>query len=87
MKKIVILAALFMAAFCVNAQTVKVDKNGNYVAVKVSYDSAGTGAKKTGKTYTDSKGNVYPVMISKNGKLFVIRISKAGNKYNQYLKL
>jgi len=68
-----------------NAQTVKQDAKGNYIAVKSVHDS--TGAKQTGKTYTDAKGIVYPVMISKNGKLFVTRISKTGNKYNQYLKL
>ena len=76
------LVALF-SAFSGNAQNVKQDKNGNYYAVKMAKDST---AKQTGKTFTDAAGKTYPVMVSKNGKLFVIRISKAGNKYNYYLK-
>lgn len=87
MKKIILLAALFLAFTVLKAQTVKVDASGNYIAVKALKDSTGTAAKPTGKTFTDTKGNTYPVMISKNGKLFVVRISKTGNKYNQYLKL
>lgn len=75
---------LMVLAIGANAQNVKQDANGNYVAVKAT-DS--TGAKPTGKTYTDAKGNTYPVMISKNGKLFVVRTSKTGKKYNQYLKV
>ena len=85
MKKLSIILALFIASFYVNGQNVKQDASGNYIAVKTPKDS--TSAKATGKTYTDTKGNVYPVMISKNGKLFIVRISKTGNKYNQYLKL
>jgi hypothetical protein len=91
MQKLIISLALFftLMALCLatSAQTVKQDAAGNYIAVKATRDSTGTSAKPTGKTYTDTKGNVYPVMISKNGKLFVIRTSKTGNKYNQYLKL
>ena len=80
-----ILVALFSFTFETSAQTVKVDAQGNYVAVKATRDS--TSAKQTGKTYTDSKGIVYPVYVSKNGKLFVRRISAKGNAYNYYLKL
>lgn len=79
---------MFLALyFGASSQTVKQDANGNYIAVKAANDTTNTGGKATGKTYTDAKGNVYPVMISKNGKLFVIRTSKAGNQYKQYLKL
>lgn len=85
MKKLVFSLMFLALYFGASSQTVKQDKNGNYIAVKAAKDS--TSAKPTGKTYTDTKGNVYPVMISKNGKLFVIRTSKAGNTYNQYLKL
>jgi hypothetical protein len=86
MKRLLIIFAFMLGALGANSQTtIKQDAAGNYVAVKDT--NAVTSAKPTGKTYTDTKGNVYPVMISKNGKLFVIRISKTGNKYNQYLKL
>lgn len=67
-----------------NSQNVKQTADGNYVAISGNNT---TEAKDTGKTYTDAKGNKYPVYISKNGKLFVIRTSAKGNKYNQYLKL
>ena len=87
MKKLLLILTIICASFCASSQNIKQDAQGNYVAVKAPHDSAGTSAKPTGKTYTDTKGNTYPVMISKNGKLFVIRISKTGNKYNQYLKL
>lgn len=44
-------------------------------------------AKATGKTFTDTKGNVYPVYESNKGKLFYLRTSKAGKEYKVYLKL
>lgn len=86
MKKILLTLSLIIGATCCHAQTsIKTDASGNYISVKDT--SIVTSAQPTGKTFTDSKGNIYPVMISKNGKLFVIRTSKTGNKYNQYLKL
>jgi hypothetical protein len=85
MKKLIVSLMFLALYFGASSQTVKQDASGNYIAVKAANDS--TGGKDTGKTYTDTKGNVYPVMISKKGKLFIVRISKAGNRYNQYLKL
>jgi len=84
MKKIICIVGMLLAACVSYSQNVKVDANGNYTAIKNV--SAPSGGKPTGKTYTDTKGIVYPVMISKNGKLFIVRTSKSGNKYNQYLK-
>ena len=38
--------------------------------------------------YTDSKGVTYPVYISKNNKLFIIKTSKkTGKNYNYYLNV
>lgn len=85
MKQLLLFAGFIIASFTLHSQTVRKDANGNYVAVKSLADSSS--AKSTGQTYTDSKGNVYPVMISKNGKLFVVRTSKSGTRYNSYLKL
>lgn len=87
MKKTLLILTIICASFCAYSQNVVKDSQGNFTQVKATRDSTGTQAKATGKTFTDSKGNIYPVMISKNGKLFVVRISKTGNKYNQYLKL
>ena len=77
-------AIAIFAVLAGSAQNVKVTQAGNYVALTTVKDS--TSAKQTDQTFTDTKGNVYPVMVSKNGKLFVIRTSKTGNKYNYYLK-
>ena len=78
-----VLVAIF-SALSGNAQNVKQDSNGNYSAIGRVKDS--TSATNSGKLYTDAKGNVYPVMISKNGKLFIVRISRSGLRYNYYLK-
>lgn len=44
-------------------------------------------ATKTGDVFKTKAGEVYPVYISAQGKLFVVRQSKAtGNYYKQYLK-
>ena len=86
MKKLILTFAviLFSTVFA-SAQKVTTDANGNYVAVKREFVKEK--AKETGKTFTDTKGNVYPVFESSNGKLFVIRTSKAGNEYRMYLKI
>lgn len=86
MKYLLLITIIFLAAITSHSQTtIKQDAQGNYIAIRDTTTT--TSAKPTGNTFTDSKGNVYPVMISKNGKLFVVRTSKTGNKYNQYLKL
>lgn len=86
MKKLIVtIAVALLSIVTVNAQKVTTDASGNYVTVKT--DRVKAEAKETGKTFTDSKGVVYPVMISANGKLFVIKTSKnTGNEYRMYLK-
>ncbi len=85
MKRILIITAILGLSFGLKAQTVTKDAQGNYIAVKALETTEK--AKDTGKTFTDTKGNVYPVYVSKNGKLFVIRTSKTGTQYKQYLKI
>lgn len=85
MKKIIIALMLIAAATAAHSQNVTRDSKGNYIATAARKDTAA--ATNTGKTYTDTKGNSYPVYVSAKGKLFVYRISKTGNKYKQYLKL
>jgi len=80
---------LFTMGFVIvsNAQSIKQDASGNYYAVKVSKDSTGS-YRDTGKTYTDGKGNKWPVYESKAGRIFIVRVSaRSGNTYRQYLKL
>ena len=85
-KALTLLTVILSLNFGLNAQTVQKTKEGNYIAVKAAETTEK--AKDTGKTFTDTKGNVYPVFISAKGKLFVIRISKnTGKEYKQYLKV
>lgn len=86
MKKLLLILTLIAACLTTYSQNTVKNKDGNYSAIKTTTTGT-TGAKPTGKTYTDSKGVIYPVLISKNGKLFIIRTSKAGNKYNFYLQV
>jgi hypothetical protein len=81
------LVALFSFTFDTSAQTVKQDAAGNYVQISAAKDTTTASYKDTGKTFTNSKGETFPVMISTRGKLFIIRTSKNGNQYRQYLKL
>ena len=85
MKKAILV--LIVSLFCagLNAQTIKKTAEGNYIQQKRTTDSIG--GKVIGSTFTTSKGDVYPIYLSVNGKAFVIRTSKTGNKYKQYLKL
>lgn len=91
MKQKLNLIAFFMCIFlmgyvtAINAQSVKQDAAGNYYAVKAIKDSSGS-YRDTGKTFTDSKGIEWPLYESKNGKLFIVRVSsRSGNTYRQYI--
>lgn len=69
----------------VKTNNVEITKDGNYVAL-TSTKTLFTDTI-TGKTYTDTKGVVYPVYKSKNEKLYVWKTSKkSGNMYKFYLK-
>jgi hypothetical protein len=85
MKKTLILCTLFVLSFTSFSQSIKRDASGNYVQIKDT--TRGQKATLTGNTFTTSKGDVYPVFVSVNGKLFIVRTSKNGNQYKQYLKI
>lgn len=87
MKKLLLSVALFVAFIATsNAQTtVKKDSAGNYVAVKNAIEELKS--IETGQTFTDTKGNVYRVLKSVNGKLYYNKTSlKTGNVYRVYIK-
>ena len=85
MKKVLTILAILFAT-TTHAQTkVKVDQNGNLVKVEQTKEK--TPDKETGQTYTDNKGQEYKVYKSVNDKLYIIRTSKNGNEYKQYLKV
>lgn len=72
---------LFMLVITTNiVGQVKIDKAGNYYAAKAAnVDTI------TGKTFTDSKGNTYPVFKSARNAVYIWRTSKKGKNYKQYL--
>ena len=72
-----ILFIILMYTAPAHAQMVQ-DAQGNYTMIIAQ-------AQSTGKTFTDAKGNIYPVMQSIKGKLFIVRTSKTGKVYKQYL--
>jgi hypothetical protein len=85
MKKVTIVLGLILASAIAFSQPRLVkNNNGDYVmqkAVRTNDDSL------TGKKVISTDGNEYPIYVSKNGKYYIKRISKAGNEYKQYLKL
>ena len=80
---IIILAIALCFTDSLWAQNARVTSSGNYVAVKADPKVQ----EATNKTFTDDKGNVFPLYESKNGKLYYIKTSKAGKEYKAYLKL
>lgn len=59
--------------------------NGNFVPATITAKVKSADST-TGKTFTTASG-VYPVYQSARGKLYILRTSKNGNVYKQYLKL
>jgi len=65
---------------------VKKDADGLYKSVSRPDTTIGYSA--TNEHFIDSKGVKYPVFKTKEGKYFVLRISKkTGKQYREYLKL
>lgn len=87
MKKIII-AVIMLFSLNVGVQAQNVVKSGNNFT-QVSNNKGGKSSGKETKTkytYTDSKGNVYPIYLSSTGKAFIKKVSKKTSKeYRQYL--
>lgn len=61
--------------------------NNNYSAAKTPSNRVKSEPKKTDYTWTDRKGNVYPIYITDSGSCFTIRTSATtGKEYRSYLK-
>ena len=84
MKKLFIAAMMLLSLnMGINAQSVQ--RQGNNFT-QVSNPKTSGKETKTEFTYTDSKGNIYPVYLSASGKAFIKRISKkTGKEYKQYV--
>ena len=75
---------LFCIFTTVNAQNY-IQKGTTFIQNK-STSKQKSSAIKTKYTWQDSKGNTYPIYLSKNGKAFVKMISKkTGKEYHKYL--
>lgn len=82
MKKIIVLLVVMIATMfvCANAQEVKRDGD-NFTVEKVLHQSSDVQTK---YTFT-VKDVVYPIWITKNGRCYIVRTSKNGKQYKQYL--
>lgn len=81
-KKLFIVMMMLMSITYTNAEIIKEGKTYSQVTNKKSK----TPDKDSGFTYKDTKGNIYPIMISKSGACYIVRISKkSGKPYKQYL--
>lgn len=84
MKKLLLIASLFIVT-AGHAQTrVTKDAQGNY---QVAAKRDTTAGKPTGQTITDRDGAKHPVFVSSRGKLYWLRTSKNGNMYKAYIKI
>ena len=84
MKKLFITAMMLLSLSMVS-QAQSVQRQGNNFTQVSTQKSSGKETK-TQFTYTDSKGNVYPVYLSSTGKAFIKKISKkTGKEYKQYV--
>ncbi len=85
MKTLILIFVLLTGFKSYAQQKVVKDKDGNYRTEKVIHKA--DSAKATGSYFVTSKGDKYPVLRSKAGKLFYERTSsKTGKKYKVYIK-
>lgn len=84
-KKALILV-LFVLLGGMPAHGQEVIRKGNTFEQISSKQKKFAGAIKTKYTYKDANGVIYPIYISRNNKVFVIKINKKGKQYPYYLK-
>ena len=81
MKKFIIISFVILLGIIANAQVLK---EGN--TFKSNKEKTEVVEQKTSYEYEDSKGNKYPIYVSKRGSLYVIKTSKrTGKEYKYYL--
>ena len=84
MKKLFLSIVLAMMAGTIFPQEVK--REGTTFVEVASTKVNLTNATKTKYTYKAKDGKEYPIYLSKNGKAFIVRVSKkSGKEYRQYL--
>lgn len=83
---LLLLILLFFVATFAFGQTQSYERKGNNFSL-IKKESTKSKATETIYTFTDSKGNVYPIYKTEKGKYFIWKVSqKTGKKYKYYLK-
>lgn len=83
--KNLIYAVLMLMSLSLGVQAQNVERKGNTFTQVTNKKSSGKEVK-TQYTYTDSKGNTYPIYLSGTGKAFILKVSKkSGKEYKQYM--
>ena len=83
MKKLFITIVLAMVVGTINAQSVKLQGKTFVEQKDTTFRNTGT---KTEFSYRCKDGKEYPIYLSKNGKAYIVRVSKkTGRQYKQYL--
>lgn len=85
--KSIIITVIMLFSLSLGVQAQSVQRQGNTFTQVSNKGGKSSGKEtKTKYTYTDSKGNVYPIYLSSAGKAFIKRISKkTGKEYKQYV--
>lgn len=74
-----------LMSLSLGVQAQNVERKGNTFTQVTNKKSSGKEVK-TQYTYTDSKGNIYPIYLSSTGKAFILKVSKKSSKaYKQYM--
>jgi hypothetical protein len=83
MKKVLFMVVLALMVGTTYAQSVK--RQGNVFIEQKDTAFVNNGIK-TKYTYKAKDGKEYPIFLSKNGKAYIVRVSKkSGKQYKQYL--
>ena len=72
--------------FSLGAHAQNVVRKGNIFEQVVDSTKRKSQDTMTDMVYRDRKGNEYPIYISTRGKVFILRTSKDGKVYRNYLK-
>ncbi len=83
MRKLFLIAMLIIASVSASYAQNYTKEGKTYKVEKVAKQATEV---ETGFTWEDSKGNTYPIFISKSGSCYIKKVSKkTGNEYKQYL--
>lgn len=81
-----ILLAFYFLAAIMTASAQNVTRQGNTFIERVdSTKRHKASVQKTDYLYVDKSGKAYNIWLSSNGNAFIVRTSKKGNNYREYL--